>query len=74
MTRAAALIGFAESPENIALVGPQIEDNYIKESKHRVEINKHRIWHRLYKTGHLLELARQYVRRHPHRKHQISTA
>ena len=26
MTRAAALIGFAESPENIALVGPQIED------------------------------------------------
>ena len=26
MTRAAALIGFAESPENISLVAPQIED------------------------------------------------
>jgi len=26
MTRAAALIGFAESPENVTLVAPQIED------------------------------------------------
>jgi len=26
MTRAAALIGFAESPENVALVATQIED------------------------------------------------
>jgi hypothetical protein len=26
MTRAAALIGFAESPENVTLVAPQIDD------------------------------------------------
>ena len=26
MTRAAALIGFAESPENVVLVAPEIED------------------------------------------------